>query len=232
MSASNEEFISVSDMMTGLMMVFLFVSVVYMQQVQLEQQAVEKLAVNYSDRREQLNKALVEEFRSDLEEWNAEILEDSTIRFNEPDVLFDLGSTTIKPRFEVILNNFYPRYVKVLASETFRDSIEELRIEGHTSSTWEDSRDLLERYLKNAQLSQQRSFAILEYCFSLARILPYQKWLTKVLRANGLAFANPIVVNGKEDYARSRRVEFKVRTKAEERIHEIIKTIRGPVAEQ
>ena len=212
-------------MMTGLMMVFLFVSILFMQQVQAEKESIEQLAVTYEDYRTKLYLALADEFDQDLEDWNAEILDDSTVRFNEPNVLFDAGSSLIKSRFAEILNDFFPRYVKVLASDDFKEHIEEVRIEGHTSSTWPGSRGLEERYLKNALLSQQRSFAILEYCFALGSIVQHQDWLTGVIRANGLAFASPILIRGVEDRARSRRVEFKVKTKAEERIHEIIQTI-------
>lgn len=225
MTGNARIWISVSDMMTGLMMVFLFISVVFMQQVGSEKQQMQDIAITYKNYQEELHHSLMLEFAEDLSRWDAEILKDTTVRFNEPDVLFDEGSKTIKPRFENILVEFFPRYIQLLASKKFRANIEEVRIEGHTSSTWEGTNQLEKRYLNNALLSQQRSFAILEYCFRLPQIIPHQNWLTTVLRANGLAFANPILVNGKEDGAQSRRVEFKVKTKADEKIREILKTI-------
>ena len=225
MSTDKDEWIAVSDVMSGLMMVFLFVSVVFIEQINAEKVSIEKIALTYSDYRDELQKELLQEFEGDLRKWNAEILEDSTIRFNEPEVLFDRGSSAIKPRFTEILDDFFPRYVSVLASEKFRDRIDEVRIEGHTSSTWDGGVSLRERYLKNAKLSQERSFAILEYCFGLFSIAPARNWLTKVIRANGLAFAKPILSNGQEDYVRSRRVEFRVKTRAEDRIRDILDTI-------
>ncbi len=214
-------------MMTGLMMVFLLISVAFMQVVKEENKAIQKIAYTYRDLREELYIGLRKEFKNDLKRWNAEILEDSTIRFNEPNVLFSEGSSVIKPRFARILNEFFPRYVAFLASDKYQANIEEIRIEGHTSSTWEESSNLEERYLKNAHLSQERSLSILQYSFALPTIYTYRDWLTKVLRANGLAFANPILTDsGAEDRSRSRRVEFKVTTKAEERINQIISTIR------
>ena len=231
MSSDNKVWISVSDIMTGLMMVFLFISLVFMRQVASEKQAVESIAVAYKSQREDLYISLIAEFKDDLANWNAEILDDTTVRFNEPDVLFDAGSKEIKVRFKSILIEFFPRYIKVLYGENFRDIIEEVRIEGHTSSSWEGSRDFQERYLNNALLSQQRSFSILEYCFALPQIGEQRAWLTKVLRANGLAFANPILIAGSEDESRSRRVEFKVKTKADEKIHEILKTFHNPEAQ-
>lgn len=228
MSGGNARtWVSVSDMMTGLMMVFLFIAVLFMQQVESEKAAVQKIAVTYQDYQEELHRSLAEEFKTDLVNWNAELLNDTTIRFKEPDVLFDQGSATIKPRFQEVLDDFFPRYIQVIAGEKFRDNIEEVRIEGHTSSAWEGSRNLEDRYLHNALLSQQRSFAILDYCFRIPKVVPQQEWLTRVVRANGLAFANPVMVSGQEEPSLSRRVEFRVKTKADEKINEIVKTMHG-----
>lgn len=228
-TSGSRVWISVSDMMTGLMMVFLFIAVVFMEEVNREKQSVKNIAMTYRDYQEDLHNSLMQEFQLDLAKWKAGITSDGSIRFYEPDVLFDEGSKEIKPGFQAILDDFFPRYIKVLASDKYRDNIEEVRIEGHTSSSWEGSRRLDDRYLNNALLSQQRSFVILEHCFKLTPIVPYQGWLTTVLRANGLAFATPVLVNGIEDPSRSRRVEFKVRTKADERIRQIINTIDNQV---
>lgn len=213
-------------MMTGLMMVFLFIAVVFMERVAAQKDAVQQIVETHENYQADLYRSLVYEFKDDLGKWNAQVLADTTVRFNEPDVLFNVGSKAIKPRFETILTEFFPRYIGVLASDKFRSNIEEVRIEGHTSSAWEGSKGLEERYLNNAQLSQARSFTILDYCFRLPAITPQQSWLTTVLRANGLAFANPVLVNGAEDEALSRRVEFKVKTKAAEKINEILHTLK------
>lgn len=222
----SQVWISVSDMMTGLMMVFLFIAVVFMQQVDHEKQAIRNIALTYNTYQDDLHNSLMEEFKNDLARWDAGILDDGTVRFYEPDVLFDEGSKKIKPRFQSILAEFFPRYIKLLAGDRYRENIEEVRIEGHTSSGWENSRSLEDRYLNNAALSQARSFVILDYCYRLQKVVPYQEWLTKVIRANGLAFATPVFQNGQEDPSRSRRVEFKVRTKADEKIREIIHTVK------
>lgn len=224
-SKGSQIWISVSDMMTGLMMVFLFIAVVFMEQSEKEKKAVQNIALTYQNYQNDLHNSLVEEFNKDLARWDAGILSDGTIRFYEPEVLFDEGSANIKPRFQKILDEFFPRYIKLLTSEKYRNNIEEVRIEGHTSSTWEDSKSLEQRYLNNARLSQQRSFVILDYCFRLPPLTNEQSWLTKVLRANGLAFAAPVLVGGKEDGVQSRRVEFKVRTKADEKIRQMVETV-------
>ena len=140
---------------------------------------------------------------------DAHIDEDNTICFNEPEVLFDTGAKQVKKRFQDILDDFFPRYVKILSLPKFQDSIEEIRIEGHTSQSWFSAQTLEERYLGNAELSQARALEVLKYCFNLKKIDSHKEWLIKVFRANGLSFAKPL-----EDDDKSRRVEFRVITKA------------------
>ena len=75
-------------------------------------------------------RALQETFDSNFEQWDAELLGDMTIRFNNPEVLFKTGSDKIRPKFAEILEDFIPRYTSIILSEKFKDSIKEIRIEG------------------------------------------------------------------------------------------------------
>jgi len=43
--------------------------------------------------------------------------------------LFAQGSSELKPAFKDILNDFFPRYVRILTSPKYRDAITEIRIE-------------------------------------------------------------------------------------------------------
>lgn len=217
------QWISISDMMAGIMMIFLLIMVSFMLITQKTQedlkihnqkllelnQAMSEIAKNYSNLQQELYEALLKEFSKDLKRWDAQIDEDNTIRFNEPEVLFDTGAAQVKKRFQDILNDFFPRYVKILSLPKFQDNIEEVRIEGHTSQSWYVAHTLEERYLGNAELSQARALEVLKYCFNLKSINNYKEWLIKVFRANGLSFAKPL-----EDDDKSRRVEFRVVTKA------------------
>ena len=232
MSESSREWIGVSDLMAGLMMVFLFIAVLFMVKIEGEKRAIEEIAVTYNDYKNALNVALRAEFKSDLEKWNAEILRDNTFRFKGPEVLFGSGESIINQKFKDILDDFFPRYVQLLAGGKFKKNIDEVRIEGHTSSVWENAKTLEGRYLANANLSQTRSFNVLTYCFKLSDITTaHKEWLTKILRANGLAFAKLIMESGVENPDRSQRVEFRVKTKAEEKIEKIIHAIQ-PVGVQ
>jgi len=220
----DNEWMSISDMMAGLMMVFMLMAIGFMWQTQQEKQAISDIAVAYDESRTALNRALIAEFSSDLPRWDAEILPDNTVRFREPDVLFDVNSATIKTGFQAILDDFFPRYIAILAREEFQSEVAEIRIEGHTSSDWQGASDPGEVYIKNAKLSQDRSFSVLDYVFKLQSDQRESRdWLVSVLRANGLSYAVPVLQeNGLEDTERSRRVEFRVLTRTEDKIYRIL----------
>ena len=183
-----------------------------------------EIAGEYATSKAALDKALHEEFDPDLIRWRAEI-DNGSIRFLEPDVLFDSNSSQIKPQFLNILDDFFPRYLEILTSEKFRNEIEEVRIEGHTSTEWRFAANDEDRYLKNAELSQRRAFSVLNHCFSLPASRSNNDWLIKILRANGLSFSTPVVeAEGNMNPERSRRVEFQVITRTTEKIRRIIET--------
>jgi outer membrane protein OmpA-like peptidoglycan-associated protein len=216
--ASNQEggefWISVSDLMSGLMVVFMFIAVAY----------VTNVAVKYEDLQSQLYKDLSDEFESDLDKWGAELDSSSlAVRFKEPDVLFDQGQDGLKLRFRRILGEFFPRYIDVLRRKKYEGDIEEVRIEGHTSSEWGKGVDGLDAYVANMELSQDRTRKVLKFVMDLGRVRPDTTWLIEHLTANGLSSSHVVVdQQGNEDKQRSRRVEFKVRTDAEGRIRSIL----------
>ena len=220
---SNREWLSISDMMAGLMMVFLFIAIVFMQQIGRDKDSLVKIASTYANTKSKLNTALHDEFDKDLIAWGAEILPDNTVRFKEPNVLFNMNSLKIKDSFKKILTDFFPRYLGILTSNEFRNDIIELRVEGHTSSKWKDNSSLEAAYLGNAYISQGRAFSVLDYLFRLKSTEIHQPWLIQVFRANGLSFAKRILTDEKEDRRKSRRVEFRVITNTEARIEEILR---------
>lgn len=221
---NNNEWISISDMMAGLMMVFLLIAVAFMYQTDEEKKAMAEIAVEFEKSRNALNDALRNEFRDDLNVWGAEILDDNTFRFNEPQILFARNSAEINSQFKTILDNFFPRYLDVLNNTGFKSEIDEVRVEGHTSSDWRGTQSDGIAYINNARLSQNRSFSVLDYVHSLTDNPQHRQWLQRVLRANGVSSAKPILASdGSEDVERSRRVEFRVITKTEERIFAILR---------
>lgn len=143
------------------------------------------------------------------------------MRFQNPDVLFETGSSRLRPAYQAVLADFFPRYLRVLGR--FRDSIEEVRIEGHTSSVWNSSTDSDVAYFKNMRLSQDRTTATLEYLQGLPELAPERDWIRRHVSAIGYSSSRLIRDSaGSEDEVRSRRVTFSVVTNAETQIRKIL----------
>lgn len=218
----SEHWMSVSDLMAGLMMVFLFISIALMRSALIERDKIKEVAVAYQENQVAIYNALTEEFKGDLKKWDAEIdRNDLVFRFKSPDVLFGIGSTTLTPRFISILKDFFPRYMSVL--NDFRSSINEVRIEGHTSSIWNRSTTEDEAYFLNMALSQGRTRSVLENIYRLKKVANDKSWIKKRVAAVGFSSSRPIVdANGNEIRERSRRVSFRVITNAETQIRKIL----------
>ncbi len=212
----------VSDLMAVLMMIFLFLSVLYMAQVERTHLTETQVRATAAESRQAIYRALESEFRDDLARWNAELVKPTlTLRFREPDVLFDRSSARIKPEFEAILRDFLPRYLAQL--DVFRDVIREIRIEGHTSSEWSAETPPLEAYFLNMQLSQQRTQAVLRFAYGLDGV-DDAHWFGERVAAVGLSSSRPVHDrNGREDADASRRVEFSVLTNFEAKLLEPIR---------
>lgn len=218
----NEHWISMSDLMAGLMMVFLFISVAYMHYVQVEKNKIKEVAVAYQNAQTELYNALEAEFAKDLPDWDAEIDKQTLeFRFKSPDVLFKTGSADLQLGFKSTLDNFFPRYLAVL--DKFKDHITEVRIEGHTSSDWTGTSNPDVAYFNNMELSQGRTRTVLEYVYEMDDIANQRPWIKSHFSAVGYSSSHPVMTaKGREDPQRSKRVTFKVLTNAELQIRRII----------
>ena len=235
-----EEWISVSDLMSSLMVIFLFIAISYLRpavdertkaeaaqaEAQRATERVRDIVVAFQETENQLASRLEETFRDDLPRWGAEFDRPAlAIRFRSPDVLFEQGRAQLRPAFREVLVNFLPRYAAVLAE--FPDSIEEIKIEGHTSSEWSGSANAAEAYANNMALSQERTRAVLQFWLVQTTSAERVDWLRRTATANGLASSRPIRrPDGSEDRERSRRVEFRVTTKARERVLRVLEAVQ------
>src|SRR5438132_1331506 len=216
--------IPLADLMTGLMMVFLLIAITYMVKVEAASRHIREIAVLYERMKVELYNDLKKEFENDLPRWGAEFDRDSTIRFKEPDVLFPIGRSDLRNNFKIILDDFFPRYVYILDSDKYSDAVEEIRIEGHTSSIWSNLPSD-QAYFQNMKLSQDRTRSSLQWVLALPAVRDDLPWLRGRITANGLSSSKAIKrPDGSEAYDRSQRVEFRVRTDAESRIARIIET--------
>ncbi|MCP5349679.1 MAG: OmpA family protein [Oceanospirillaceae bacterium] len=218
-----EHWVSVSDLMAGLMMVFLLISIVFMINSEMQRKKITDVAILYDHLRTALYEDLMKEFGPDLKKWEAELNPDLTFRFNKSELLFAQGDASLGGEFKNILADFFPRYVKIITAPKYRNDILEVRIEGHTSTGWQGAASEDEAYINNMALSQARTRSTLAYVMSLPPVGSEKPWLRAHLTANGLSSAKVIIAaDNKEDVERSRRVEFKVRTDAESRIASIL----------
>lgn len=219
MQDSGEHWLTVSDLMAGLMMVFLFIAIVFMLNTQKENNKIKEVAVAYQDNQVAIFEALEQEFKDDLVRWGARI-DKETLAFNfqSPDVLFANNETTLSATYKHILDDFFPRYIRVLTP--YRESLDEIRIEGHTSSVGLRGSTQAQAYFYNMRLSQGRTRAVLEYGYGL---MPNESdWIKANIAAVGFSSSRLIMQDGAEDAGMSRRVSFRAITNADIQIKRIL----------
>ncbi len=217
-----DHWISVSDLMAGLMMVFLFISIALMRSAFQERDTIKEIAEAYQKNQVAIYEDLINEFRDDLPRWHAEVRKETlSFEFKSPEVLFDTGQITLKHYFKEILDDFFPRYLMVL--QRFHDSINEVRIEGHTSSIWNRLTSPDVAYFKNMELSQGRTRSVLDYVYQSDLGAGERSWVKKHMAAVGLSSSHAVINNdGTENEDRSRRVTFRTITNAEVQIRKIL----------
>lgn len=221
--AKHNVWMSVSDLMTGLMVIFLFIAVAYMSQVSKNQSVL----TEYVETKQKLHDKLVHEFEGDTLKWQMTIGKDLSMKFNNPTVLFAQGSWQLTPQFQQILDDFLPRYFDILLNDCLRKNIKEIRIEGHTDNVPMPQLDK-DPYIANVMLSQLRSLSVLRYFRNMPVYQKYDDNQKKLLEywftSNGLSYGKSLDSNGEYtiikntpiDLERSRRVELRIVTTGEE----------------
>ena len=95
-----------------------------------KQQKITTIAQTYEKTQEGISHDLKKEFTQNLQVWNAVV--DSltlSVRFEDPEILFQVGSSELNQHFKNILDNFFPRFIQILTDPKYKDEIEEIRIE-------------------------------------------------------------------------------------------------------
>ena len=128
--------------------------------------------------------------------------------------LFALNSSELSPKGKAYMSKFVPVYLNtIMKDKKIKENITGIIIEGHTDSqTFAGAKSEEEKYYKNMDLSLKRASAVAQYIVfsNYAGKETYQKDLFKLLSVEGKGPSEPVIVNGKEDYAKSRRVELKL----------------------
>lgn len=215
--------LSVSDLMTGLMVIFLFIAIAYISRVQQNQTVL----TDYVETKNELHQKLVKEFQGDTLKWQMAIGKDLSMKFKEPTVLFASGSYELTPRFKEILSDFIPRYLNILLNDSLKNNINEIRIEGHTDNVPMPKYDS-DPYIANVILSQQRALSVLRYIRTMPsykNFSPEQQQLLEFwFTSNGLSYGKAVDSGGNYinksgnpiNKDMSRRVEFRIITSGDE----------------
>ena len=129
--------------------------------------------------------------------------------------LFELNSYTLSPQGKIYLNKLIPIYVEnIFSNEELESSIANVIVQGHTDSQqYVNVNSENEQFVKNMTLSLRRANAVAEYIFKTNFNSNYDDKLRKLLVVEGRSYTNPVIVDGKEDYEKSRRVELKLKVK-------------------
>lgn len=215
--------LSISDLMSALCGIFALIMITVV--VQLNTTKAEYIAKNqkaeeYYSMQHDLYEELNKEFEKDLKKWNAEITPDLTIRFKDSNVLFEPWKANLKPDFQKILNDFFPRLIIILEKEPYKEEIEEIRIEGHTAR--EGRKSLNQDYKEGMELSQERTREVMLHCLGTLKNTD-REWVQSNIAAIGYSLSRPVrnKDNNEINWEASRRVEFKIKTKAEKVIEEM-----------
>lgn len=130
--------------------------------------------------------------------------------------LFKLNSAELTPAGRTFLSKFIPVYLDSIFESELKKYVMYVVIQGHTDShLFIGSYTPQQQYMKNMNLSMNRAYNVAEFLFQITKNKPYYKDLTHIIRVEGASFSKPIMVNGKEDYKQSRRVELRLVLKEE-----------------
>ena len=198
---------TMSDLMLGLAVVFMTLFVLAIsgfseqvleqkqQQVQASNEIVEKL-------KEQDIEAEIDKMTGDIKISDLE--------------LFEVNSWVLSKKGQQYLDKLIPIYIDTIFSKPeLLVGIDNLVIQGHTDSqSFSGLSTKDEQFAKNMELSLKRANSVAQYMFKTNFDKQYSEKLRSMMAVEGKSFANPVLKeDGTEDYAKSRRVELKLKVK-------------------
>lgn len=218
---NNEDYwIPLADIMTGLMIIFMLISVSFMLKVahreakirSYYQQTTNQKVSSAQPAKQQIAEGLQKKLGRYLTAWNASFESKTlTLRFNAESVMFATGKSELTPTFKEKLTIFFPLYLETIVQH--KNSIATVNIDGYSSSGWRNLSESL-AYFSNMELSQKRATSVLYYLYQNQAINADPAillFLRKYFTANGYSSSH-IIFNpdGSENSLQSQRVEFKI----------------------
>lgn len=199
--------VTMSDLLLGLAVVFITLFVVAMTGFSQQQ-------IHQYETQMEVTQKITEE----LEKTNIDVdIDKMTGDIKISDVeLFDLNSYVLSDKGKKLLDKLAPIYVNsIFADKELAEQIEGITIQGHTDShTFAGVTSKDEQFLRNMDLSLKRAHAVAQYIFKTKYKPEYADNFRKLVTVEGKSFNEPIIVNGVEDFDKSRRVELKLKVKS------------------
>mgnify|MGYP001382136483 CR=1 FL=1 len=236
---SDNNWISFSDIMTGLMVIFMVIAISYILQAQNREKEIDKIIENYKTIQNKIYNDLDSTFTERFKDYNLKVNPDLSIQISDANALFPVQfydqEMYLTQRFSDFLNEFTPLFFEIILKEEYVNDIEEIRIEGHTGIQTENMEFDTEYYQKMLILSQKRSNKVLETMINhsfYSNLTEDQKSLLRFIStSNGLAFGKALDSTGNFKFhsgnhishSKSMRVEFRIVTNNQKVIDEWIR---------
>ncbi len=197
---------TMSDLLLGLAIIFMVLFVLAMTGFTQE-------TVKQKQSQMEASKELVEKLKeADIEATVDTMTGDVKISDLE---LFELNSYELSDKGKIYLNKLIPIYIEnIFSNQELLDNITNIVVQGHADSQqYVNVGTENEQFSKNMTLSLQRANSVAEYIFKTNFNSNYDEQLRKMLVVEGRSYSNPVLVDGVEDYDKSRRVELKLKVK-------------------
>ncbi|MEJ7611174.1 MAG: hypothetical protein WKF88_08365 [Ferruginibacter sp.] len=225
----DENYIAFSDIMTCLMIIFLFVAISYIMEV---------FSTNFI--KDEMYNTITEKMINELEKNNVKLGKDLSLKFfnndkNNKDVLFETGAEEMTENFKTKISEIWPLYQNIITQDTFLNYISEIRIEGHTD-TLPPKNSISNSYEYNLNLSSLRAQQVLKFIKDQPSYLSLdgtkKSRLQYLLTANGMSYSRALNDSNEVAYLsnsksinqdKSRRVEFRIVTTNQKLIESLIK---------
>jgi len=206
-SDNNIFWTTMSDLLLGLAIIFMTLFVLAM--TGFTQQNVEQKKQQMEMGKELIQKLQEAKINAQVDKMTGDI------KISDLD-LFEVGSYNLSPRGKIFLDKFAPIYINTIFSkQNFVSNIESIIVQGHTDSqSYAGIKNPDEQYLRNMTLSLERANSVANYILRTNYDKKYNNQLKKILVVEGKSYSEPVLVNGKEDFAKSRRVELRLKAKS------------------
>ena len=186
----NVFWVTMSDLLLGLVVVFLVLFVFAIT-------GYTQAKVSEQEKRYKVTEKIAEELKKNNINVDADKFS-GRIKISDLE-LFELNSWELSPKGREYMAKFVPVYINaVMKDPKVRKNITQIIIEGHTDS----------QTFAGAKSEEEKYYYIIFADYAGKK--DYQKDLFKIISVEGKGPANPVIVNGKEDYSKSRRVELQV----------------------